>query len=59
MIQSFTKTGEESDMKWTNGMAQHNCNMPGHPAYIQEDLKEVERIMTKKGMKVERFGMGM
>jgi len=55
MIQSFAKAGEESDLKWAHGMAQQNVNMPGHPAYIREDLKEVERIMTKKGMNVERF----
>jgi hypothetical protein len=33
--------------------------MPGHPPYTQEDLKEVEGMMKKKGMTIQRFGMGM
>ena len=37
---------------------QQSVMMPGHPAYIRKDLAEVERIMGKKDMKVERFGMG-
>jgi len=59
MIQACTKTGEKSDLNMAHGMAQQNAMMPGHPAYIREDLAEVERIMTKKGMRVERFAMGM
>mmetsp|Transcript_6210 Transcript_6210/g.14053 ORF Transcript_6210/g.14053 Transcript_6210/m.14053 type:complete len:638 (-) Transcript_6210:95-2008(-) len=59
MIQSWVKTGEKSDLNWAHGMAQQNVMMPGHPAYIRKDLLEVERIMAKKNMKVQRFGMAM
>jgi len=35
---------------------QQSIMMPGHP---RKDLAEMERIMAKKGMNVERFGTGM
>lgn len=59
MIQAYAKTGAKHDLSRAHGMAQQNVMMPGHPGYIREDLKEVEMMMRKKGMKVERFGMGM
>mmetsp|Transcript_34097 Transcript_34097/g.62765 ORF Transcript_34097/g.62765 Transcript_34097/m.62765 type:complete len:637 (-) Transcript_34097:156-2066(-) len=59
MTQAWVKTGEKSDLSMAHGMAQQNVMMPGHPAYIRKDLAEVERIMAKKGMNVERFGTGM
>eukprot|EP00978_Attheya_sp_CCMP212_P005538 scaffold12431_cov57-Attheya_sp.AAC.13 len=55
MIQACVKTGEKYHLNQAHGMAQQNVMMPGHPAYIREDLAEVERVMAKKGMKVQRF----
>jgi hypothetical protein len=55
MIQANMKTGEKADLNLAHGMAQQNVMMPCHPAYIREDLAEVERVMTKNGMKVQRF----
>ena len=59
MLMAYIKADSESGLQMAHGMAQQTVSMPGHPAYIREDLVEVERIMTRRGMRVERFGMGM
>lgn len=58
MTLAWSKTDDESRIKFAHGMAQQNYMMPGHPPYIRQDLKEVEKIMAKKGMQIQRFDMG-
>lgn len=55
MTLAWSKSDDEHLIKLAHGMAQQNCMMPGHPPYIREDLKDVEKIMKKKGMNVQRF----
>jgi len=59
MIQAWVKGGYNNYLNRAHRMAQQNCMMPGHPPYAQKDLKEVEGMMKKKGMTIQRFGMGM
>jgi hypothetical protein len=59
MIQAWVKSDDNDYLNRAHLMAQQNCMMPGHPPYTQEDLKEVEGMMKKKGMTIQRFGMGM
>ncbi|KAL7524836.1 hypothetical protein ACHAWF_004012, partial [Thalassiosira exigua] len=56
---AMVKSGEDHYPRMAHDMAQQNTMMTGHPAYIRNDLEEVETVMTAKGMAVERFGMGM
>jgi hypothetical protein len=58
MILAWIKTDNESSIKFAHGMAQQNCMMPGHPPYIRQDLEEIEKIMAKKGMQIQRFSTG-
>jgi len=58
LILAWIKSDDEHYINHAHGMARQNCMMPGHPPYIREDLKEVEKIMKKKGMNIQRFGMG-
>lgn len=59
MTLAWMKSEDENTIKYAHGMAQQNCNMPGHPVYIREDLKKIEKLMKRKGIKVERFGSMM
>jgi len=53
MIQSWMKSNDKYDIKQAFGMAKQNCMMPGHPSYIEQDMREVEKIMKTKGIKLE------
>jgi hypothetical protein len=53
MLQSWMKSNDEHYIKQAFGMAKQTCMMPGCPPYIREDLKQVEKIMTRKGIKME------
>ncbi|KAL9181530.1 hypothetical protein ACHAXT_010335 [Thalassiosira profunda] len=59
MIQAMIKSGEEHNLKMAHGMAQQTMMMPGHPAYIRQDLVDVEKVMAERGMQVERDIFGM
>ena len=59
MILAWMKSENENTIKYAHGIAQSNCNMFGHPAYIREDLKNIEKLMKRKGIKIERFGSMM
>jgi len=59
MIHAWVKSDDNNYLNRAHLMAQQNCMMPGHPPYAQKDLKEVEEMMKKKGMTIQRFGMGM
>ena len=50
MIQSSIKSDDEYWIKQAYVMAKDTCMLYGHPLYIEEDLKDVEKIMMKKGM---------
>uniref|UniRef100_A0A7S3QCQ4 MYND-type domain-containing protein n=1 Tax=Chaetoceros debilis TaxID=122233 RepID=A0A7S3QCQ4_9STRA len=54
---AWMKTDDESYIRQAHGMAQQNCMMPGHPPYIRKDLSDVEKVMTRKGIDIQRFGM--
>eukprot|EP00594_Rhizosolenia_setigera_P005872 CAMPEP_0178945470 /NCGR_PEP_ID=MMETSP0789-20121207/3754_1 /TAXON_ID=3005 /ORGANISM="Rhizosolenia setigera, Strain CCMP 1694" /LENGTH=605 /DNA_ID=CAMNT_0020625367 /DNA_START=1 /DNA_END=1818 /DNA_ORIENTATION=+ len=56
MISAWMKTGNKDRIKLAHGMAQQTCMMGGYPSYIQDDLMEVEALMRKKGIPIERFG---
>jgi len=58
LIEACIKTDEEHYIDQAHGMAQQNTMMPFHPPYIREDLLEVERVMRKKGMEIQRFNLG-
>lgn len=57
MIHAWMKTNQEHYILQAHGMAQQSSHMPGHPPFVREDLIEVEALMKKKGMPIQRFGM--
>jgi len=43
---------DNNDEQLMDVMAKDTCMLYGHPIYIEEDFKDVEKIMMKHGMKV-------
>ena len=53
MLQAWSKSEQEHNLRMAHGMAESTCMMPGCPPYIRQDMNEIARAMKKRGMKVD------
>lgn len=53
MLQAWSKSNEETNLKMGHGMAQQTLMMPGCPAYIKQDMRTIEKAMNLKGIAAE------